>query len=484
MKLNRLLFWMPWGIALFYFLLSWSLPFWGDSIASVSKAAVRIYEEGLHRPWNYPTSDPGHPTLFPWIIALCWTLFGNYLWIAHALVALGVGALLWLMRHYVVLYDEKWQLAAFALFLVSPLLVSQAIQISLALPMALAFFAAVRALKKANYLVLVLCMIALSLLHLQGMLLLAALGLYDIFRSWPLKKSWWKRFPLYLFPMVSFALWVWFHYQEFGWALITPNFGQRAVPGFRTVLYNYGIGTWRLVDLGYFVLFIPVFITFLKLLLKNRLADLDRLFLAVFLVLCLVIPVIFPYPPNHRYIFPVYLLLVPLFIRWLQNKPKLTQSVWLSSAILFLLSGNIWYYPGKCLGDQNLVFLSYRDIEKEMMEVLPKGTTLHSFAPLNNPSKFTHLTETRDIRYEDLYDREFLSLDWIVESNVNCEFTAAMRDTLRDHFVPHVFESYGVFANVWMNKRLLERYPEFATREHEPEAAETFIRSLKEKLQH
>lgn len=481
MNLKRLLFWIPWGIALFYFLLSMSLPFWGDSIASVSKAAVRIYEEGLDQPWNYPDADPGHPTLFPWIIALAWTLFGKSLWVAHALIALCLVPLLRLVLNFVKLYDEKWQLSAMALLVISPLFVSQAVEISLALPLTLAFFAAVWALKKGNILLWVFCMMALSLLHLQGMLLLAALGLYDIFRSWPLKQSWWKRFPYYLIPLLVFGLWAYFHNMEFGWALFTPNYGREA-PGFGTILYNLAIGTWRLLDLGYFVLFIPVFIAFLRALLKGRLSDLDRLFMAVFIVLCLGIPVIFAYPPNHRYIFPVYLLLIPLFIRWLQNKPRLKQAVWLSTAFLVLLSGNLWFYPGKCLGDQNLVFLSYNDIEKEMMEVLPKGATVHSFAPLNNPSKFTWLLESRDIRYEDLYDREFAELDWILESNLNCEFTAEMRDTLREQFVPHVFESYGVYANVWMNKRLLGQYPHFATGPHEPGSMEVFIGSLKEKL--
>lgn len=479
MKVKQLLLWMPWGIALFYFLLSMSLPFWGDSIASVSKAAVRIYEEGLHRPWNYPDADPGHPTLFPWIIALCWALFGKSLWVAHALIALGVGALLGLMRQYVLLYDEKWQLGAFVLFLVSPLLVSQAMEISLALPLTLAFFASVSFLKKGNTVLWILSMIALSLLHLQGMLLVAALGLYDIFRSWPLKQAWWKRFPLYLIPLCSFGLWAWFHQQEFGWAIITPNYG-REIPGIQTIIYNLGISTWRLLDLGYFLLFIPVFISFLRSILKGKLSDLDRLFMAVFIVLCVGIPVIFAYPPNHRYIFPVYLLLVPLFIRWLQNKPRMKQSLWFSTAFLFLLSGNLWFYPGKCLGDQNLVFLSYRDIEKEIMEVIP-GETVHSFAPLNNPSKFTHLVESRNIRYEDLYERDFDEINFILESNLNCEFTPEMKKKLEEEFVPRVFESYGVYVNVWMNRRLIGGPPNFATRAHVPGVVEEFIQSLKEK---
>lgn len=458
-----------------------NLPFWGDSIASVSKAAVRIYEEGLLHPWNYPNADPGHPTLFPWIIALCWMVLGQSLWVPHVLIAICLALLLKLMLSFVQLYDEKWQLWALLLTSVSPLFVAQAFEVSLALPLTLAFFAAYRGLKKGNTVLWVLGMMALSLLHLQGILLLGALGLYDIFRSWPLKRAWWKRFPYYFIPLFSFGVWMYFHFIEFGWALITPNYGRQA-PGANVILYNLAITTWRLLDLGYFLLFLPVFFSLLVHIAKGRLADIDRLFIALFVMLCIGIPVVFADPPSHRYFLPVYILLVPLFIRWLQKRKPLTQATWLLCSFFILLSGNLWHYPGKCLGDQNLVFLSYFDLEKQIIAELPPNTEVHSFAPLNNASKFTWLQNKRAISYHDLYNKDFKELDWIVESNLNCEFTPEMRKELSDHFVPRVFETYGVYVNVWMNKRLQTQYPSFETKAHQASALEQTVQRLKENM--
>ncbi len=481
MKLSTLIRWGPWAIGLLYFLLSMQLPFWGDSIASVSKAAVRIYEEGLQHPWNYPDADPGHPTLFPWIIALCWHIFGQALWVAHALIALCMIGVIKLMQGYLRLYEEKLQVWGLLLFAVSPLLVSQAMEISLALPLTLAYFSAIQGRKKNQNFLWVLSLMALSLLHLQGMMLLAALGLYDLMRSWPITPKWWKRAPLYLLPLSTFGLWAVFHYNEFGWAIFTPNYG-RSAPGIGTIIYNLAISAWRLLDLGYFILVLPVAWSLYLVARKRLLGDIDKLFIATSLILCLGIPVIFAYPPSHRYILPVYLLLIPLFLRFLQHRKEKVQAAWLTVTFLFLLSGNLWVYPGKCLGDQNLVFLSFMDLEQEMMESLPKNTTIHSFAPLNNASKFTWLTKERALSYTDLYDKDFKQVDWIVESNLNCEFTSEMKETLAEEFVARSFESYGVYINVWMNKKLLNLHPEFATQAHQAGGVELWMRNLKEKL--
>jgi len=483
MKLAALIRWAPWGIGLFYFFLSMQLPFWGDSIASVSKAAVRIYEEGLLHPWNYPDADPGHPTLFPWLIALCWNIFGQSLWVAHGLVALCLIGVLKLAQNYMRLYDEKLQAWGLLLLAVSPLLVSQAMEISLALPLTLAYFAAIQGLKKDQKFLWVLSMIALSLLHLQGMMVLAALGLYDLMRSWPITLKWWKRAPYYLFPLATFGLWALIHQHEFGWAIFTPNYG-RSAPGIGTIIYNLAISTWRLLDLGYFILVLPVAWSLFFAAKKGLLSDIDKLFIASFFLLCLGIPVIFAYPPSHRYFLPIYLLLVPLFLRFLQRKKEKIQALWLSAAFVLLLSGNLWVYPGKCLGDQNLVFLSYMDLEQDMIESLPENTTLHSFAPLNNDSKFTWLVPERTIRYTDLYDLDFKQVEWIIESNLNCEFTPEMKETLTQEFVARSFESYGLYVNVWMNKNLIATYPDFATQAHQAGGLEIWMRKLKESLKH
>lgn len=482
MKSRRLLYALPVVFALIYFLLSFELPFWGDSIASVSKAAVRIYQDGLHRPWNYPDADPGHGTLYPWLIAFCWKIFGFSLWVPHALAALCFFLLLRLFLFFLSSYPEKWQLIGLLLIAASPLSVSQAMEISLQLPLTLAFFSAVYGLQKKKYFLWTVSMCALVLLHAQGVLLLAALGLYDLWRSWPLQGSWWKRSTLYLVPAAVFGTWCYFHYNEFGWALVTPNY-PRAVPGIGSAVYNLAISAWRLLDLGYFILAFPVLFMLAKAFAQKRLSDTQRLFIPVGMILCIGIPFLFAYPPNHRYIFPVYLLLVPLFIDLVRNKGERARSIWLGVSFILLLSGSFWYYPGKCLGDQNLVFLGYHKLEKQMMADLPYVARLHSYAPLNNPSRYTWMEEWRFASYHDLYDRHIPDLDWVVESNVNCEFTEEDRALLREHFVARSYETYGVYINLWMNKRLQSPlYGIEFNGPHQPGAVERFIQKLKSDL--
>lgn len=481
MKNAKLLRILPWLFGLLYFILSYSLPFWGDSIASVSKAAVRIFDEGLMHPWNYPDADPGHPTLFPWIIALFWKILGFHLWVPHLLVALMSAFLIQILDHYSKLLDEKLRIWAVLLIGIAPLTLSQAIEVSLALPLSLLTFLAAIDLKKGKVLRMSLWMSLMMLIHLQGMMLVAAIGFYDLLRSWPLKLSFWKRLIWYLPPFLVFGIWLYFHQKEFGWALITPNYG-RAAPGFKTIIYNLGISAWRLMDLGYFILSIPVLWALLKNLTKKKSSDQEKLFLSLFLVLCIGIPVVFAYPPNHRYIFPVYLLSVPLFLKNIQVLNDRKKVIRLSAAFLILLSGNLWYYPGKCLGDQNLVFLNYHELEKDIIQDIPEGSILYSYAPLNNNSRYTWLEEKRSVVYTDLYNRSFDSCDWIIESNVNCEFTASDRDSLSAHFVSRTYENFGVYANVWMNKRLLSIHPNFPGPARNPGFLEEKMQRLKERL--
>lgn len=487
MKPRSLLFLVPVVFTLLYFVLSYSLPFWGDSVASVSKAAVRIYKEGLDRPWNYADADPGHPTLFPWLIALLWRIFGMQLWVPHALTAFCYYFLLRLLSDYLRIYDERLRLWGMLFWCVSPLLVSQALGISLQLPLTLCFFMAVQGLKKENYLLWVTGICLMPLIHIQGVLLLAALGIYDIWRSWPLQKEWWKRFPFYLMPAALLLTWWYFHEKEFGWALVSPNF-QRTSPGMGRAFYNLTLAAWRLADLGYFLLLIPALLTVLLKLRKKLTSDLDHLFIPVFLILCVGIPVLFAYPPGHRYFLPVYILLVPLFLRFLTKKTEKRQLVWALGAFLVLLSGNIWFYPGKCQGDQNLVFLGYHTLEKEMMEDLPKGSLIHSYAPLNNDPKYTFLNVEREIRYTDLYSKisgntTIDSLELVVESNLNCEFMPEERKILREKFSARSYESFGVYVNLWVNKTYAAKYDHIHFNgPHEPSFVEREIDALKRKL--
>lgn len=67
-------------------------PFFGDAIASTSVAANTIYEANLQTLFYPIEADPGHPTLYAYVLAVLWKLFGRSLWVAH--VYAGIWALL------------------------------------------------------------------------------------------------------------------------------------------------------------------------------------------------------------------------------------------------------------------------------------------------------------------------------------------------------------------------------------------------------
>ncbi len=464
-----------------YFLLSYDLPFWGDSIASVSKAAIRIYDEGLQHPWNYTDADPGHPTLFPWLIALGWKIFGYALWVPHALMALTLFACARLMYLLASPLSEEWKSALLLLLFVSPLTISQGVSISLQLPLTAFFLAAFYNWRKKYFGWFMFYASCMVLTHLQGVLLLATLSFFEVWKQKFNIPNLVKSAVYFFVPVGAFVIWCFVHYLEFGWAYITPNF-PREEPGLDSMIYNLALMGWRYLDLGYFFIGIPAFWFAVKKVWKGSDGDSEKIFLLSILVLCIGISILFIDPPSHRYILPVYFYMALLFVKQLQSWSRTKQTMAFSAAVLLLLSGSIWHYPGKCLGDQNLVFLNYHSLEKEVEDLLPEGTVVYSFAPLNNNGPETYLEE-RHLIHRDLYGAQLDTVPFILQSNVTCEFARIDMDSLPLHFSVHSFERWGVYLNLWVNQNQWEQFPELKENHaREPGAVEEFIARLKKEI--
>ncbi len=82
------------------FLLACNDPFFGDSISTVARAATHIYDSHLQTPWYLPADDPGHPTLFPYLLAVAWTIFGKKLIIGHIFTLVFAVLLLYRLRSF------------------------------------------------------------------------------------------------------------------------------------------------------------------------------------------------------------------------------------------------------------------------------------------------------------------------------------------------------------------------------------------------
>lgn len=476
-RLNR---GMVLGIPLVFFILGslTPLPFWGDSIASVSKAALNIYDKGLHQPWNMPTADPGHPTLFPWLIALGWKLFSVNLWWPHALITFCLWGILKEMKHRLAMIEPSVMSIALLIAALAPLSVSLGLGIGLQAPLTYLFLLNARLLQQNKWGWFALGCSAMLLIHLQGMLLFGALGLWQLLRNGKNWKRSAEHFWIWLIPATILSLWFVWHKATFGWAISTPVY-SRALPTAFSVLYNWLITGWRLMDLGYWVLSIPALLQVLKLTRKGTLSQLALLYVSTFVCTAVAIPALFAYPPSHRYYWPLLLLAVPLAFQFMQHFSAKRQLTLAMMAFVILMTGHVWHYPGKCLGDQNLVHLGYLELEKEIVSDFPSVDSICGYAPLNNHPRYTWLKPERQPIYADLYHRDFAMTKYVIESNLTCEFTETDQRQLWHTHEPFTYRSYGIYATLWVNKALNPDISLPSYGHYRPSAFENWIKSKK-----
>lgn len=321
----------------------------------------------------------------------------------------------------------------------------------------------------------------MMLIHIQAVLLLGILALFEAWKHFKEPKKVVRSALYFLIPSAVFGLWCLVHYFEFGWALFTPNF-PRQRPGIATMAYNLGIMAWRYLDLGYFIISIPALFWSIKKLSKSATGDVEKIFLLSILVLCFGISILFVDPPSHRYILPVYFFAALLFIKFLEAKKEQARYLWIGTSTLVLLSGSLWYYPGKCLGDQNLVFMNYHELESEVEKLLPEGTSVYSYAPLNNDGRYSKLKQGHLIHH-DLYGADYDTVPFILQSNLTCEFSPNDLELLEKGFSVQSFERWGVYLNLWVNQSQWDKYPNLKENKPRKEGKlEKFIYDLKRKI--
>lgn len=426
-----------------YFLYALNLPLFGDAIASVSKPARAIFESNLTRPWNYPDADPGHPTLFPFLIAILWKIFGLKLWVPHLLTALFTAGTALLLVLQINKSAPRAAMPGLVLLCISPLFVSQSVSVSLQTPLTFFFMASWAAISHQKIRWLYLTLPAMLLTHLQGVLLLPVLGALQLFyyrNDNPLHISRWLP---YLFAGAVLSIWFWAHYATFGWITASPNY-ERGMPDMTALLLNLLRSGWRVIDFGYILLWIPLLIlTYRKqpLILKNELL----LFAFIF---TLPLAALFTYPPAHRYFLPLLYWLPFAFAASLSFFNKKTRTAWYVTAIAVLISGHLWVYPGKCAGDANVAYLGWFSIENEIQKALPEKE-IYTYAPLANEPVFTRLKEEK-LMFHSLYNRNLTDVPFVLRSNMNCEFTREQLDSLT-HWPCRVWKKGGIYARVYAN---------------------------------
>lgn len=454
-------------------------PFFGDSIASTSQAASHIYAKHLSTVFYPLDADPGHPTLYAYGLAVCFTVFGKTLWIAHAYSCIWALLLLVAFRKAALcLLTETETNVAMVLVMLFPTYLSQsAMMLNTVALMAFFLFAVCGVLKQNRGTVLVFGSL-MCITHLQSAFLLLSLACFDLLQSvyglhkYTLAKWVQSRFMVYAIPAILFGLWLMLHKQHTGWMLVSPQYNDvDDLNGAGEYLKAMALISWRLVDFG----MLPFYIILGWILVKQKDSRLTMVQIgALVLPCCLAMAVFLNHTIGHRY-FMAFGMMVILYTVYLTRYVQPMGRIMLYGCLgLSLLAGNFLSYPGKNLGDATLAYRSYFALIPQARSII--ALQPYSHAPIANNDSLTYLHSTPFVPIQRLNEALPDTIPVVIQSNVNAEFTDEDKKLLATWYGTS-FEQGAVYINVFANPKYVAKPEGWVLRQ--PSTAEQWMMDLK-----
>lgn len=149
----------------------------------------------------------------------------------------------------------------------------------------------------------------------------------------------------------------------------------------------------------------------------------------------------------HRYFLPLLPILAIVCVSAISHsKHKL---MWMFVIVLFIVSGQFLYYPGKVMGDTTLHYRHYFKLEQEIKKDW-EGYWIYSYAPICNESLYTHLDSTSGLGMVPLYDNTITDAEVVAYSNLNGEFTSLQLDTLKT-WQQRTYSSGPLWVTIFVN---------------------------------
>lgn len=465
----------------FLFLLVKDDPFIGDSISTVSRAALNIYNADLKTIFYLAQDDPGHPTLIPYFLAFLWTIIGKKLWVGHFMTLIfSMGLLFQLKKLSFHFMDNSKGFYPLLIVFSLPGLISQEALVLTHLPLCFFFFWALNSLFDKNKITFSIALSLLLLTHLEGIFLASSLFLFFYVDEYSIhnkisivvKKS----IPYFIFSFLIFGLWLVIHYQQMNWWVSSPNYSDhRQISSLSGFFKNMLLIFWRIADYGYFILFIP----FLFWKSKLTFSDNKKLYRLIYIlsgILIFSIALFLGDSIAHRYFLPFSILLCFLFGKYLSTLRY--NVLYLLLTLLFFIPFNFFYYPGKCLGDANILFRNNFEIESRIQNDFGKGIEVYTLPPISNSQESRYL-EAIGINYKRFNNEPLDSIHFILENSFICNFPDSLRASLKSWKVK-TYECGGVFAILYVNP--IKSGIKFQESHRRPTKFEDLIKKLKRKF--
>ena len=441
---------------LLVFLCRNNIFFW-DTYQLGAKQAWALFENGLFN-WQLPEEiDSGHPPIFGMYLAFFWKLFGTKLSVSHFVML----PFLWGIVYYIykigkLLIDGDKAILLLILVFIDACFMGQAILISPDLVLLFFMFQLIYAIFINKPPLKIISATFLGLISMRGMMILAALILFDFLKEWNLKKSFSeiKKFAVYVPPGVTVLFFLIIHYLNTGWIGYHEesewsNAFQFVT--FKELIRNLGVYTWRLMDFGRIAIWAMIF----YLLRRNKAfftdAHVFKLILLAAIIEIFVSPILIIYKGllAHRYLLPLMLCASILFWYLLMKSDIALKK---KSYILFIvcsimLFGNVWVYPKKIAQgwDSTLAHFPYYSLRTKMIDYMEDmnidkskvGTVFPNIGPLKN---FDPSTQENGFAEANLDTQ-----DYIFYSNVYNDFEDEELDELENSWeIEKKYESFTV----------------------------------------
>lgn len=442
--------------------------FW-DTIQFAGKHGQWFYDQHF-REWLLPESiDSGHPPVFGWYLASIWMLFGKSLAVSHWAMFTFLAGMVWqLLRLGRAKFNNihiGWLLLV---VLLDPVLLGQSVLVSPDVVLIFFFLWGLNSLEAGQSPAFALACLGMAAISTRGMMLVAGLGLYQLWTGWPELKSfrlgvWWTKYRPYL-PAALFSLaFIWIHYQQTGWigyhadSPWASNFERVDLRGF---IRNLGILGWRWLDYGRIFLWgIAAFLVF-----KHRRAIVEtgcnpslpgQMMVLLFCITGMLSISFLMYRGlhAHRYLLPAFLIFNITCLIGIDrlNNRKLRQPL-LVIALLAMITGNLWIYPERIAQgwDATLAHWPYYELRDQMLDHLAEqriplgevGTAFPDIGPLND----------RDLSGRmDGFKAKSLDMDrYILYSNIMNDFTDVEIAELQEEWTAIAqFRRMGVFLTLY-----------------------------------
>ena len=454
-------------------------PFHGDAVTSSARAALNIYENNLKTIWYPANFDPGHPTLFPYLLACIWFVLGKSLWVSHAVILIICFFILAVTRKIALIYthETKANIATLLAGMYSIFVAQQALLLNTPLFYLLVLLCFYYLIKN-NVKAFVLCSVLMELTHLQANFFLLAFGIIYCYQAYKNKNT----FSIFIFnglilflPAIStLIIWLYVHQNHFGWAFLSPNYTEHNnIKGASQFVQSIFLIIWRLVDNG----MLTVYVLLAYFAFKQKLNKELLIYSLIILVVNSICMAVFLYNTiGHRYFMISQFMLIILLLHACNQKNVKGVIVMVFTSLLF---GNFMYYPGKVIADTNLQYRNFFKLEQQVKTDFD-SVSFYSYAPISSSAAIRYLNGEKGLKISSLNDLNLDTIPALLQSNVNAEFTKPQRDYLANNWYGNSYENGAVYVNVFLNPKFYNKPTWFKLRESN--YFETKLQELKYKI--